>query len=247
MAFDISFDPTFKHTPWIDAVDRVAAGGDNGFNIRFQHLEADLGTVGSRFTAVSEALNSLATTAEVARSVNIAAVLSTVGTAGWEISQAGEASKPSDAEEAQGAVAVLLPASGVITGFRAFGTCSGTGKLKVDLVRRKLTGVLRRMSSRSSPSPTRCSHRKEPRPRRRVDRSRGVLLHPRPHRRRGHGGHHGAHRLSGEVQGDALSVVNGLAVSLHGPDPCPRCGAAGSGGTCVKCPAQGRAAPPRHR
>ncbi|MEU6273014.1 hypothetical protein ABZ871_11470 [Streptomyces populi] len=140
MAFDISFEPTFKHTPWIDAVDRVAAGGDNGFNIRFQHLEADLGTVGSRFTEVSEALNSLVTTAEVRRSVNIAAVLSTVGTAGWQISDAGEASKPSDAEEAQGAVAVLLPVSGVITGFRAFGTCSGTGKLKVDLVRRKLTG-----------------------------------------------------------------------------------------------------------
>jgi hypothetical protein len=140
MAFGITFEPTFKHTPWVDAVDRVAAGGDNGFNIRFQRLEADLGTVGRRFTDVSAALDALAATAEVARSVNIAPVLSTVGPAGWEISDAGEASKPSDADEAQGAVAVQLPTSGVITGFRAFGTCSGTGKLKVDLVRRKLTG-----------------------------------------------------------------------------------------------------------
>ncbi|MFF0792257.1 hypothetical protein [Streptomyces spiralis] len=140
MAFSISFEPTFKHTPWVDAVDRVAAGGDNGFNIRFQRLETDLGTVGRCFTEVSSALDSLAATAEVARSVSIAPVLSPVGPAGWAISPAGEASKPSESEEAQGAVAVMLPANGVIIGFRAFGRCSGTGKLKVDLVRRKLTG-----------------------------------------------------------------------------------------------------------
>lgn len=140
MAFGISFEPTFKHMPWVDAVDRVAAGGDNGFNIRFQRLEADLDTVGRRFTEVSSALDSLAATAEVVRSVNIAPVLSAVGPAGWDISAVGEASKPSESDEAEGAVAVTLPASGVITGFRAFGRCSGAGKLKVDLVRRKLTG-----------------------------------------------------------------------------------------------------------
>ncbi|WP_030795941.1 hypothetical protein [Streptomyces sp. NRRL S-337] len=140
MAFGISFEPTFKHTPWVDAVDRVAAGGDNGFNIRFQRLEADLGMVGRRFTDVSAALDALAATAEVVRSVNIAPVLSAVGPAGWDISTAGEASKPPESDEAQGAVPVTLPASGAITGFRAFGRCSGTGKLKVDLVRRKLTG-----------------------------------------------------------------------------------------------------------
>lgn len=36
------FDPTFKHEEWIDNVDRVMAGGPNGFNVRFNALQADL-------------------------------------------------------------------------------------------------------------------------------------------------------------------------------------------------------------
>lgn len=34
MAFDISFRRPFKHRPRVDAVDRVTASGDNGFNVR---------------------------------------------------------------------------------------------------------------------------------------------------------------------------------------------------------------------
>lgn len=140
MAFGISFQRTFKHRPWIDAVDRVAAAGDNGFNVRFQMLEADLDTIGSRFAAVSTALDSLVAVGGAARSVAIAPLLTTVGSVGWDHSTPGEARKGATAEVAKGAVPVSLPAGGTITRFHAFGTCSGVGRLKLDLVRRNLAG-----------------------------------------------------------------------------------------------------------
>lgn len=33
--------PKFSHSDWIDNEDRVQAGGENGFNIRFHKLEAE--------------------------------------------------------------------------------------------------------------------------------------------------------------------------------------------------------------
>ncbi|MEU5261562.1 hypothetical protein [Amycolatopsis sp. NPDC021455] len=39
---DLSFTPTFRHLNWIDNVDRIRAGGPNGFNVRFDAIAADL-------------------------------------------------------------------------------------------------------------------------------------------------------------------------------------------------------------
>ena len=37
----VSYVPSFHHTAWVDNVDRVQAAGDNGFNVRFQGVEAE--------------------------------------------------------------------------------------------------------------------------------------------------------------------------------------------------------------
>ncbi|MGW6058045.1 hypothetical protein [Streptomyces sp. NPDC055189] len=139
MAFSISFQRAFRHKAWTDAVDRVSAGGDNGFNIRFQTLEADLDTIGARFDDVTNSLNSLAQGVELERVVNVAPILTATGSTGWELST-GTARKPGSATDVSGAVPVALPPGGRIAAFRALGNNTGTGTLTLELMRQDLTG-----------------------------------------------------------------------------------------------------------
>jgi hypothetical protein len=59
MDYDIDFRRGFVHTDWLDQVDRVSAGGDNGFNARFHTLEADLDVLGERVARINTALNAV--------------------------------------------------------------------------------------------------------------------------------------------------------------------------------------------
>jgi hypothetical protein len=45
MMMAISYTRTFSHTDWVDNVDRVQAGGDNGFNGRFHSIEAEFDAI----------------------------------------------------------------------------------------------------------------------------------------------------------------------------------------------------------
>ncbi|MCX5323896.1 hypothetical protein, partial [Streptomyces sp. NBC_00120] len=139
MAFGISFARTFKHTPWIDAVDRVSAAGDNGFNIRFQRLGEDLDTIGDRFTTVSAALDSLVRVGGAERTLVVPPLLTPVGGASdWDLSTTpGKASVRGEVDTVgiTGAVPVTLPAPGRILGFQAFGTIAQAAEVRVDLTR----------------------------------------------------------------------------------------------------------------
>ncbi|MEU2391315.1 hypothetical protein [Streptomyces sp. NPDC007369] len=142
MPFDIAFVRTFKHTPWVDAVDRVAAGGDSGFNVRFKQLETDLDAIRDRFRDVSRALDELAASKVVEASLTVPPLLTTVGGAGWVFSTPGEAEKPAEADTAKGVMALALPPGAAITSFRAFGSAGGTvAKVRVELKRRKFDGT----------------------------------------------------------------------------------------------------------
>jgi hypothetical protein len=57
MDHNIAFTPAFHHGFWTDGVDRVTAGGDNGFNARFALLEADLASLSARIADINAALN----------------------------------------------------------------------------------------------------------------------------------------------------------------------------------------------
>lgn len=141
MAFDIEFTRTFKHLPWTDNVDRVTAGGDNGFNVRFQALEADLDTLHDRFLKVTAALNSLASGAGSDRVITVSPLF--VSTAGnpWDLSTVGIARKLAASSDAIGAVQVALPAAGVVSSLTVSGTNVGTGQLTVQLVARDTQGT----------------------------------------------------------------------------------------------------------
>src|SRR6516162_8172837 len=48
----------FQHTDWIDFVDPVQAGGNNGFNERFHALESEFDLISAAITSVDNALTS---------------------------------------------------------------------------------------------------------------------------------------------------------------------------------------------
>ena len=54
----ISYTRSFAHADWIDRVDRVQAGGDNGFNGRFHGIEAELDAVSGVVSTVDTTLTS---------------------------------------------------------------------------------------------------------------------------------------------------------------------------------------------
>ncbi|MFD8756895.1 hypothetical protein ACFV0O_38850 [Kitasatospora sp. NPDC059577] len=54
------YTPKFSHTDWIDNEDRVQAGGENGFNIRFHNLETEFATLAEKH--LNPLINSLSTT-----------------------------------------------------------------------------------------------------------------------------------------------------------------------------------------
>ncbi len=55
---DLSYTPTFRHKPWVDNVDRVKAGGPDGFNVRFEAIEADLHQVSAVVATIGTLLDS---------------------------------------------------------------------------------------------------------------------------------------------------------------------------------------------
>jgi hypothetical protein len=56
----ISYTRAFQHSPeWIDNVDRVQAGGDNGFNARFHAVEAEFDSIETVVQDIDSAISSL--------------------------------------------------------------------------------------------------------------------------------------------------------------------------------------------
>ncbi|MEU8471617.1 hypothetical protein AB0F30_27545 [Streptomyces sp. NPDC029006] len=165
MAFGISFTRTFKHSPWVDAVDRVSAAGDNGFNIRFKRLEEDLDTIGRRFTDVSTALDSLAVTKAAVRTVALPALLTTFGASGWDLVSTPGTARLDGEAEATGAMPVVLPNEGTILGFQAFGSIPGPpATVRIDLARLNLDGTGQKTVVRIQASSTEAFRERAPNP-----------------------------------------------------------------------------------
>ncbi|MCM2424876.1 hypothetical protein [Streptomyces sp. RKAG337] len=124
----LPFDYEFRHPTWVDTVDRVAAGGPNGFNALFEALQKDLTAIDQLFATAAGAVNALQAKVDalgqpqaVNRSVTVIPMLASIaGQQAWDVtSTPGSAAKPAGAATAQGLVTVALPAGSVITGFKA--------------------------------------------------------------------------------------------------------------------------------
>ncbi|MFF7534703.1 hypothetical protein ACIP6Q_27750 [Streptomyces bobili] len=109
--------PKFSHTDWIDNEDRVQAGGENGFNIRFHNLEAEFAALAHDH--LNPVINSLAN-AETC--LSLVPILTPIKPPmPWEM-DGDMAQKPSAATEAHGIMNITLPDGVEIKSLRMTGT-----------------------------------------------------------------------------------------------------------------------------
>lgn len=135
----IAYTRTFAHREWIDNVDRVQAGGDNGFNVRFHALESEFDALSGVVEQVAQAIALLSATPP-AQEVRAAFTPTLVGTSGSPWSHGvGFAQKPSGATAAHGMMSVDLPHGARIRQLRASGQNTGPGSLRILLLRQSAT------------------------------------------------------------------------------------------------------------
>jgi hypothetical protein len=135
----VSYIPEFRHTDWVDNVDRVRAAGDNGFNVRFHGLEAEFEQLSDVVKKISDALDALA---QVPTATPVKATLTPTLTATGDPWQHvfGAATKPPGATAANGMMSVELPQGATIQSFRATGQ-KGSGSLGINLRRQSLAAA----------------------------------------------------------------------------------------------------------
>jgi len=141
VTFNIQFKRTFAHKPWVDTVDRVAAGGDNGFNVRFQALEADLDTLTARINDINDALNTIAPAVQQTITLNINPVMNAISTSPPWTYASGE-SRKGGAPQVRGIIPLAaLPARGTLFSARVTGLATGTGYLTFEVYRKPFNGA----------------------------------------------------------------------------------------------------------
>lgn len=148
---DVTFTPTFKHTPWVDNRDRVQASGPNGFNVRFSSLETDLQTLSSVVGQIDSVLDTLGQAPQPqARVLTLPPMLSaTTSVAGWGLDSSGYAVRPSSPITTLAGIApVVIPNGVTLSAFRASGVnggpaagSTGSGTLRINLMRARLVGA----------------------------------------------------------------------------------------------------------
>ena len=120
---NISYTPAFRHTDWVDNVDRVEAAGQNGFNARFITIGSDLQHLSTVVGQVNAQLTQLATRPVPTVRLNLPpALIGGSGLAPWTISPTGEAVVPPNSGSS-GILGLALPDGARVTTFRAVGQC----------------------------------------------------------------------------------------------------------------------------
>ena len=120
---NISYTPAFRHTDWVDNVDRVEAAGQNGFNVRFNTIGSDLRQLSTVVTQINSQLTQLGTRPVPTVRLNLPpALVVGTGLAPWTISPTGEAVVPPNSGST-GVLGLALPDGARVTTFRATGQC----------------------------------------------------------------------------------------------------------------------------
>ncbi|MFE7580862.1 hypothetical protein ACFU5Y_04755 [Streptomyces gardneri] len=134
---DINFSPTFKHVAWVDNRDRVAASGQNGFNVRFDSIQRDLEALSAVVRQVDVGLKAAGQRPVVERRLTLAPAFVPVDSyPSWTIDSFGVAiRKDGSRPTVRGIMSVTLPDGVTLRRFRATGQNSGVGTLTVSLQR----------------------------------------------------------------------------------------------------------------
>ncbi|GAA2773988.1 hypothetical protein [Streptomyces showdoensis] len=143
---DIVFNPTFKHVAWVDNRDRVAASGQNGFNVRFDSIQRDLEALSSVVRQVDVGLKAAGQRPTVERKLTLAPAFTPLSPAkAWVLDRNGVAARTSSLDaSAQGLLAVTPPDGGRLGKLRATGVNSGNASLTIALYRAPLADAANR-------------------------------------------------------------------------------------------------------
>lgn len=144
----ITYKRVFTHREWVDNVDRVQAGGDNGFNDRFHALEAEFELLSGVIHQVDAAIGSLGQVVTAPVTVGLTPVLQPYRTANpwspvvWSRAQAGtpfgtfvEKAGGAPSDQAWGVLPLSLPNGVKLTALKVLGEIAGSGTMTTDLIR----------------------------------------------------------------------------------------------------------------
>jgi hypothetical protein len=135
-----SYTPTnFGWQDWTDNVDRVQAGGNNGFNARFQALQAEFPLIADAIAQLNAALAALSQPPPSTVTRTLTPNLLTTAANGWAYLP-GVAVKPPTQTAAHGMMPVELPNGATVQTLKATGIVTGAGSLRIALVRQGIAG-----------------------------------------------------------------------------------------------------------
>lgn len=107
---DISFSPTFKHVAWVDNRDRVAASGQNGFNVRFDAIQKDLENLSKVVGQIDTGLKAVGQRPTVKRLLSLAPTFSPVeNRVAWVLDAEGVASRSSATDTSLSGILTVAP------------------------------------------------------------------------------------------------------------------------------------------
>ena len=130
---DVTYTPTFHHVNWQDGIDRVEAGGPNGFNNRFNAIGADLTTLSTVVSDIDTAIEDFQapSVAQLPRQLqlNLTPALRPVPpNPAWTFDANGVPTSTGSV----GVANVNLPDQVRLTTMRAIGTAGGTDGSDID-------------------------------------------------------------------------------------------------------------------
>lgn len=138
----LSFTPTFRHKKWHNNVDLIAAGGPNGFNVRYDAIDSDLRQAATVVGQVDTALNQTAGIQPGQQVLTSPIDLFSFGSPGsilngWFFDSTGAAHPDGGSGGGQVVIGLSLPDDITLTSFRAMGLFNGI-RMSVTLFRGSL-------------------------------------------------------------------------------------------------------------
>jgi hypothetical protein len=142
------YQPVFDHQDWQDNVDIVQAGGENGFNAKFQTLKQEFNALKKEFNRLSEVITQIngslvpvvpTTTLTFAPNFSVNS-----GETAWTLNN-GIASKSAGQPNANGWIPLQLPNQTRISSMAVIGDKNGSvgsGSLVVQLLRQSISGAI---------------------------------------------------------------------------------------------------------
>jgi hypothetical protein len=142
----IVYTPKFTHREWVDNVDRVQAGGENGFNDRFHALEAEFEFLSDIVGQINTAIGSLGQVVAAPVTVGLTPLLEPFANRSpwspvvWSRVLAGQplgtfVEKPTANDQAWGVMPLSLPNGVKLKTLKVLGDLAGTGTVQTELVR----------------------------------------------------------------------------------------------------------------